>query len=85
MYHGPQGLRRIANRIHRLTDIVALGMQDKGVQISNAHWFDTLTFEMKENATDVLARAKAAGINLRNDGEVARQQDEAKTRADEAF
>lgn len=69
VYHGPQGLRRIANRIHRLTDIVALGMQDKGVKLVNSHWFDTLTFEMKDNATDVLARSKAAGINLRVDGE----------------
>ena len=84
VYHGPQGLRRIANRIHRLTDIVALGMQDKGVKLVNSHWFDTLTFEMKDNATDVLARSKAAGINLRVDGEgvFGVSLDEAKTRDD---
>ncbi|HAD99959.1 MAG TPA: glycine dehydrogenase (aminomethyl-transferring) [Rhodospirillaceae bacterium] len=84
VYHGPQGLRRIANRIHRLTDIVALGLKDKGVEIQNGHWFDTLTFEMKDNAADVLARSKAAQLNLRNDGEgvFGVSLDEAKTRDD---
>lgn len=84
VYHGPQGLRRIANRIHRLTDIVALGLQDKGVKINNGHWFDTLTFTMTENVKEILARSKAAGINLRNDGEgvFGVSLDEAKTRED---
>ncbi|MEE2748780.1 MAG: glycine dehydrogenase, partial [Pseudomonadota bacterium] len=43
VYHGPQGLKTIASRIHRLTDILALGLADKGVDVVNTTWFDTLT------------------------------------------
>ncbi|RUO80808.1 glycine dehydrogenase (aminomethyl-transferring) [Idiomarina tyrosinivorans] len=83
VYHGPQGLKRIANRIHRLTDIVALGLKDSGVTLENSHWFDTLTFSV-DNAAEVLARAKAAQLNLRQDsqGTFGISMDEAKTRAD---
>ncbi|EKE87642.1 aminomethyl-transferring glycine dehydrogenase [Idiomarina xiamenensis] len=83
VYHGPQGLKTIASRIHRLTDIVALGLQDKGIKLHTSHWFDTLTFSVSD-ASDVLARAKAAEINLRVDGEgvFGLSIDEAKTRAD---
>ncbi len=42
VYHGPIGLKRIANRIHRLTDILAAGLQQKGLKLRHAHYFDTL-------------------------------------------
>lgn len=42
VYHGPVGLKRIANRIHRLTDILAAGLQQKGLKLRHAHYFDTL-------------------------------------------
>ena len=84
VYHGPQGLRTIASRIHRLTDIVALGLQEHGVKIVNNHWFDTLTFNYDGNAQELVDRAVAAGINLRvdGDGQFGVSLDEAKTRAD---
>ena len=68
MYHGPEGLRTIAQRIHRLTAILANGLQSRGLTCSNARFFDTLTI-----ATDaasraaILARAAQARINLRAD------------------
>lgn len=66
VYHGPVGLKRIANRIHRLTDILAAGLQQKGLKLRHAHYFDTLCVEVTDKAA-VLARAEAAEINLRSD------------------
>jgi glycine dehydrogenase len=84
VYHGPQGLKTIASRINRLTDIVALGLKEKGVKLVNSHWFDTLTFTLEGDTTDVLARADKAEINLRVDGngQFGVSLDEAKTRHD---
>ena len=84
VYHGPQGLRTIAERIHRLTDIVALGLQDKGVQLQTSHWFDTLTFKLEGNQQEIIDRAVAHGLNLRVDGDnvFGVSLDEAKTRDD---
>lgn len=64
IYHGPEGLKTIANRIHRLTDILASGLQSKGVELANATWFDTLTLNL-DNAEQVYQNALDAGINLR--------------------
>ncbi|MBE8612682.1 glycine dehydrogenase (aminomethyl-transferring) [Morganella morganii] len=66
VYHGPEGLKRIAGRIHRLTDILAKALTDAGLRLRNTTWFDTLTIEVQDKAA-VLARAKAARINLRTD------------------
>lgn len=86
VYHGPQGLKSIAERIHRLTDIVALGLQDKGIKVTNSHWFDTLTFGLEGDTDAVLARAEQAEINLRIDGngQFGVSLDEAKSRHDVA-
>lgn len=66
VYHGPEGLKTIASRIHRLTDILALGLSKKGIQLVNDSWFDTLTI-LVNNRAEILARAEAAHINLRDD------------------
>ncbi|GAB1047000.1 MAG: aminomethyl-transferring glycine dehydrogenase [Shewanella algae] len=68
VYHGPQGLKTIAERIHRLTDILAAGLKAKGIELVNASWFDTLTFKVADKDA-VLARAIAAESNLRIDAE----------------
>lgn len=66
MYHGPRGIRRIAERIHRLAQILATGLARHGIEISNENYFDTLSISVSnEQETDILARAKEAGINLR--------------------
>lgn len=83
VYHGPVGLKRIADRIHRLTDILAAGLKQKDVTIRNHSWFDTLTVVVKDKA-EVLARALSFGFNLRSDipGAVGISLDEAASRED---
>ncbi|PLW69957.1 aminomethyl-transferring glycine dehydrogenase [Pseudohalioglobus lutimaris] len=65
MYHGPEGLRRIAVRIHRLASIFATGMKEIGLPAQQATYFDTLTFEVGEQQSSIIERALAQGINLR--------------------
>ncbi|MEO3865693.1 aminomethyl-transferring glycine dehydrogenase [Rheinheimera fenheensis] len=66
VYHGPQGLKNIAERIHRNADIFAAGLKAKNVAVVNSHWFDTITFKVA-NRAEVINRALAAGVNLRTD------------------
>ncbi|KEA54542.1 glycine dehydrogenase [Mangrovibacter sp. MFB070] len=66
VWHGPVGLKRIAGRIHRFTDILACGLKQKGLSLRHQHWFDTLCVEVSDKAS-ILARAQAQGINLRSD------------------
>ncbi|OFC62911.1 aminomethyl-transferring glycine dehydrogenase [Candidatus Erwinia dacicola] len=66
VFHGPAGLKRIAGRIHRLTDILAAGLQKGGLNLRYHSWFDTLTVEVADKAA-VLDRALSFGINLRSD------------------
>ncbi|CQJ03869.1 aminomethyl-transferring glycine dehydrogenase [Yersinia frederiksenii] len=83
VYHGPRGLQRIAGRIHRMTDILAAGLQQAGLTLRFQHWFDTLTVDIKDKAA-VLARALSFGINLRTDihGAVGITLDETTSRED---
>lgn len=68
MYHGPEGLRQIAERIHRLTRILALGLNQLGVDLNHAHYFDTLDLNVPETQTAITQRARDAGCNLRSIG-----------------
>ncbi|WP_226051192.1 aminomethyl-transferring glycine dehydrogenase [Dickeya chrysanthemi] len=83
VYHGPQGLKRIAGRIHRLADILAAGLTARGLTLRHQHWFDTLTVEVADKVA-VLNRALSAGINLRADfdGAVGIALDETTSRYD---
>ncbi|NPE53326.1 aminomethyl-transferring glycine dehydrogenase [Dickeya dadantii] len=83
VYHGPQGLKRIAGRIHRLADILAAGLTQRGLTLRHQYWFDTLTVEVADKAA-VLGRALSAGINLRADldGAVGIALDETTSRYD---
>ncbi|MDO2951782.1 aminomethyl-transferring glycine dehydrogenase [Aeromonas simiae] len=85
VYHGPAGLKTIAERVHRLTTILALGLQSKGISLAHDSWFDTLTIRTTDKAA-LLARAEALGINLRRDldGAVGVSLSETTTRADVA-
>ncbi|WP_048696798.1 aminomethyl-transferring glycine dehydrogenase [Erwinia piriflorinigrans] len=66
VFHGPAGLKRIASRIHRLTDILATGLQQAGLKLRHSSWFDTLTVEVADKAA-VLDCAHGFGVNLRSD------------------
>ncbi|MGB0646034.1 MAG: aminomethyl-transferring glycine dehydrogenase [Bradymonadia bacterium] len=64
VYHGPEGLKRIASRILGLTTCLRKALEQGGYEIENAHHFDTL--KVKTDTVDaVLAEAQAASINLR--------------------
>ncbi|MBB6342778.1 glycine dehydrogenase [Pseudomonas fluvialis] len=65
VYHGPQGLKRIAQRVQRLTALLAAGLEQKGLKRVNAQFFDTLTVTIGSQRFDVLERARARQINLR--------------------
>lgn len=82
VYHGPEGLTRIARRTHRLAAILAAALRDAGVNVGE-HFFDTL--HVKDiDAAAIHAKAAAARINLRAiDSEaVGISLDETTTRAD---
>ncbi|EAW26613.1 glycine dehydrogenase [Alteromonadales bacterium TW-7] len=85
VYHGPQGLKTIAQRIHRFADILAAGLKTKGVALKHSTWFDTLTI-VGDNKDDVIARAFAKGVNFatNHDGEYSISVSETTTRADVA-
>ena len=65
VYHGPDGLRRIATRTHRLTGALATALRRGGRRLVNDTWFDTITVETPGRARDVVDAAVASGINLR--------------------
>ena len=65
VYHGPEGLRRIAQRTHRLTAILASALEQGGIVRLNTHFFDTLTLEVDGAQAAILESARAARINLR--------------------
>ena len=87
VYHGPEGLKTIASRIHRLTDILAAGIEQhasKGLSLVNSTWFDTLTVNVGDKKDAIVAAANAAQMNLRTDmeGAVGISLDETTTRDD---
>ena len=83
VFHGPQGLKTIASRINRFADILAAGLQAKGVSLVNNTWFDTISIKGLDVAA-VNARALAAEMNLRfdADGIVGVSLDETTIRSD---
>ncbi|MDN3520941.1 aminomethyl-transferring glycine dehydrogenase [Halomonas ramblicola] len=64
VYHGAEGLRTIAGRIHRLATILALGLREKGVRLAHDSWFDTLRLTGID-AGKIHGRALTQQINLR--------------------
>jgi glycine dehydrogenase len=65
VYHGPQGLRQIATRIHRQTATLAVGLEKLGYELGAEPYFDTLRVEVGDRQSTILQRAVAQRINLR--------------------
>ncbi|VXB75960.1 aminomethyl-transferring glycine dehydrogenase [Pseudomonas sp. 8O] len=65
VYHGPKGLTEIAQRIHSFTAILALGLTKLGHSVEQQHFFDTLSIKTGAKTAELHAKARAAGINLR--------------------
>ncbi len=64
VYHGPRGLRAIAERVHRLTSRFADGLRSLGFTIAYENFFDTIRVEVESSAA-ILEHAQRAGCNLR--------------------
>ncbi|HZH40353.1 MAG TPA: aminomethyl-transferring glycine dehydrogenase [Gemmatimonadales bacterium] len=66
VYHGPEGIRKIAERVHGLTAILAEGARRLGYKIGHAAFFDTIVIEGDEaKIKEVVAGARRRRINLR--------------------
>ena len=65
VYHGPEGLARISERVHRLTSILAEGLRRLNVDVMTKGFFDTLTVRVPGQAARVHAKALERRINLR--------------------
>jgi glycine dehydrogenase len=64
-YHGPEGLRRIAERVNRFAQILAAGLRAGGVEVTHDHFFDTLTIRAPGRSEEIAAAARTRHINLR--------------------
>jgi glycine dehydrogenase len=66
VYHGPEGLRKIAERVHALTEILAAGLEKLGFSLSSESRFDTLRIDLgDQRTTDILKVAEAHRMNFR--------------------
>ncbi len=81
VYHGPEGLSRIARRVHRLAAVMAAGLLKLGYKIETDAFFDTVTVVSKDWAATVWEAARIEGFNLRYmEGAVGITLDETSTR-----
>ena len=80
MWHGPRGLKKIADRVHSFTSIFASAVNVVGHKVSNQSYFDTLTINVGQ-ADPIIAQAAELKINLRkvSDSEVGISFDETTT------
>jgi glycine dehydrogenase len=69
IYHGPDGLKRIAGRVHTLARTLEAELTAIGLRQLHTHYFDTLRVEVPGGVEPIRERALAAGINLRYIGE----------------
>ncbi len=70
VYHGPSGIKRIAQNVHKLTVILAEGLKRLGYGIGSEHFFDTVRVELGEKPgvrtlEEILEASSARNINLR--------------------
>lgn len=65
MYHGPEGLRAIANRLHTNAARVATALKAAGYGIAHDTFFDTVVVEAAGRADELVAKALDAGVNIR--------------------
>ncbi|HEY0557540.1 MAG TPA: aminomethyl-transferring glycine dehydrogenase, partial [Thermoanaerobaculia bacterium] len=85
VYHGPEGLKAIARRVHALASALAEGLRQLGFAVGRDSFFDTLRVGTGDRAADdLVAAAEARGINLRKLGKrsIGIALDEAATAAD---
>ncbi|NUR72677.1 MAG: aminomethyl-transferring glycine dehydrogenase [Hamadaea sp.] len=64
VYHGPNGLRAIAQHAHDSATLLAAGLRDGGVELATERFFDTVTAVVPGRAAEVVAAAVEQGVNL---------------------
>lgn len=69
VYHGPEGLTRIARRVHGLASAFAGGLHKAGHKVMHGAFFDTVRFRPSGDADAALSAAREAGFNLRDFGD----------------
>ncbi|ODQ00852.1 aminomethyl-transferring glycine dehydrogenase [Salinivibrio sp. SS2] len=80
VYHGPEGLKKIARRVHHLTALFAKSLQAAGLSLTHDSFFDTVTLNTGEQTDALYQQAQDAGFNLRKlDGQLGVSFDEAST------
>lgn len=86
VYHGPEGIRTIAERTHRLTKTLAAGLTKAGLELKHDNYFDTITV-LSDKADSIAETARQHGANLRHidAGSVGISLDETTTPADVAL
>ena len=84
VYHGPEGLTRIARRVQRLAAILKAGLERLGFEVPTRAFFDTVTVNAGAQRGAIVDRSRAARINLRlaPGGALGISLDESTTRAD---
>jgi glycine dehydrogenase len=68
VFHGPKGLRAIAERVHFLTNRLSRALKAAGAKVSPKAFFDTITVEVGVGQAGILAAARAEGLNFRKVG-----------------
>ena len=69
VFHGPQGLRAIAEQVHFRTNRLAQALTAAGAKVSPAAFFDTITVEVGVGQAGILAAARQQGLNFRKIGQ----------------
>ncbi len=85
VYHGPEGLRKIALHVRGMTDLLARGLRRLGFDVGDGIYFDTLKIRLEPGTeTAIITAARSRCINLRHydDGSVGVSLDQTVTRAD---
>ncbi|MDO4916547.1 MAG: aminomethyl-transferring glycine dehydrogenase [Rothia sp. (in: high G+C Gram-positive bacteria)] len=65
VYHGPEGLKKIAERLHKNASRVASALVEAGLTLVHDDFFDTVAFEAQGKADELVATAAKAGVNIR--------------------
>ena len=65
IYHGPQGLKKIAEKVYGLTELLAVNLRKLGFVLENTNHFDTLTIQTGAQTAELRALAEKAERNLR--------------------